>query len=221
MKTMEQLFKEWKKRYPDMVSDGIVDDAQYEKLKGKKVLYILREADGDGFDLREGLRNPTPAYGPTWNNVARWQYGLEHADDKDSWNVADNKLSDKRILHHIAAININKAGGESVANLNKIRQCAEEDQALLRRQIELCRPDVIVCCGTGDIVKDLQLAGNLGKWKMKTFKEDGYETAINVGYVVTDKYIVFTMRHPNRAPVWSFRALATAYKQARNEKSYS
>jgi hypothetical protein len=217
MKPMEKLFKEWRKRH-DVVKDGIVDAGRYA-CEGTKVLYILREVNGGGnWDLRELLRDHTHPYGDTWKNISRWQYGIEHAGDKASWNVADDTIADKRILRHIAAINLRKDDGAGSADMNVIRRYAQHDQDLLRQQIKLCNPDVIVCCGTGDIVKELQLAGQLGKWKMRSFEWDGYQRGIDVGYVVTDKYIVIKMRHPNRAPRCSFRALATMYKQARKEK---
>ncbi|MDR0753173.1 MAG: hypothetical protein LBE95_00680 [Holosporaceae bacterium] len=210
---MEQLFEEWKKRWSYVVTDGIVNEAQYEKLDGKKVLYILKEVNGGGnWDLREFLREGARGYGQTWNNIIRWQYGIEHVDEKVSWEALEESVADRSLLQHIAAINLRKDDGTGSANMDVIYEHAQKDRNLLQRQIELCRPDLIICCGTGDIVKELQLAGNFDRWNI---------SITGVAHAVTDKYIIIHFYHPN-AHIKSWEAyflLTETYKVARELKN--
>jgi hypothetical protein len=189
---MKTLLEEWRKHRPGMVSDGIVDEETYAGSE-VKILYILKEVHDDSgkgkWDLRDFLKDGAPGHGQTWNNVARWQYGIENIDREVSWEMADKNLTDKRdIFRRIAAINLKKEAGTGVAHPEEIRKYAQQDRELLQRQIELCRPDVIVCCGTGDVVKELQLAGDFKVWRT---------SITGVEYAVVENQIIFNFCHPN------------------------
>ncbi|WP_165749028.1 hypothetical protein [Cellulophaga sp. Z1A5H] len=49
--------------------------------------------------------------------------------------------------------------------MGQIWHHANEDKAMLKEQIELYDLNIIICCGAGDIVSNLQLIENIGKFK--------------------------------------------------------
>jgi hypothetical protein len=135
--------------------DGIVDEKIYESQR-PKILWVLREPNGEGFDFMDYLKDVT-AY-PKWKQ----SYGLVvkisriilegHIDDPKEWGIYCPE-----IMHRIALINIKKTGGGSTVNWNALNQAFSENKGMLRDQIQEIDPDYIFCGGTYDYVKELRL----------------------------------------------------------------
>lgn len=156
-----ELFLRWKleRGYQYFISDGILDEAEWNKQK-YKILFVLKEANWENgnADLCEFLLSESSSsYWKTWNNVARWTKALiEQGEYPRYVSKADKSFW----LRKVAAMNLKKVGGDAVAEDETIREYAKKDRLYLKEQIELYCPDIIICCGRGngknaDILHDI------------------------------------------------------------------
>ena len=139
---------------------GIVDAERYDPEVG--ILFIGRETNGwknedfsDGNWFRQWLCHMTQCCGRNmdftrnmWYNIGRWVMLLREPQ-ADIELLAALKSEALPAIGTIAFTNINKVRGKE--------QCGEEFWALaknptvgmvLRREIEILQPKIIVCCGT-------------------------------------------------------------------------
>lgn len=144
MDAWTELFAEWKERHSiqAFISDGIVDPDRYEE---PHVLFVLRDMNCSvETDLRQHLREWGSGW-KTWNNVGRWTKALL---DGDEAYPADMKREKRREqMRRIAAVNLKKEGGGSRADGEDLLQAVRTQGKLIRRQLELCRPALIIACG--------------------------------------------------------------------------
>lgn len=153
-----ELFNEWKaaQGYSYFISDGILDENEWNK-QDYKILFVLKEANWEGgnTDLCEFLLSEAS---PTY-----WK----------TWNNVARWT--KAILE----------GGDAVAENDTIYSFAEKDKVLLKRQIELYEPDIIICCGRGkgknaDILHDIVFEKNeVSEWKEPMLQYDYFLAKIN------------------------------------------
>ena len=147
------LFERWKseKGYTLFISDGIFDTKTWQS-QALKVLYVLKEANWEGGCPEKGLCNyllseESPTYWKTWNNIARWSKALLEGGDYPSEVTKQDKT---KWMKRIAFLNLKKIGGGSVAVNQEIESFAISDKQYIKEQIELCDPDIIICCGRGN-----------------------------------------------------------------------
>ena len=171
----KNLMSLWKKSRPDQiadfVSDGIIHPATWFESSGEKVLFILKEAysarKDEEWDLAKWLCGekctktcfnqcskcwPT---GYTYNHVAEQAHMiLAQSEIFDEWLGAQkgSRISylnaKKKILKEIAVINIKKFSGAKRSRARELRRYTEDYKGMLKEQIEIIRPTVIVCGGT-------------------------------------------------------------------------
>lgn len=180
------LFEEWREKqgYPCFMSDGVFDEEEWNK-QTYKILFVLKEANWENgnVDLCEYLLSePKSSYWKTWNNIARWTKAiLEGGEYLHSVSKADKSYW----LRKIAAINLKKVGGGSVAENDKIYSYAESDREFIKRQIELYTPDIIICCGRGngknaDILHDVIFSENeVSEWQEPISQYNYFYVTIN------------------------------------------
>ena len=194
MKEQEQeLFAKWKGTEKEgwkrkkFIPDGIVDVQSYLDSK-IKVLYILKETNGF---IEGGLAKYLKGGGraSTWNNVTRWQYGITNIYKDIRWGEIETISNETRKsqLKNIAIMNLKKEPGEEKAVSKQIWNYALEDKDLLKEQIQIYSPDVIICCGTGDIVKKLELIKKFNKWEKSSY---------GVSYYQSKDQIIIDYYHP-------------------------
>ena len=168
----ETLFARWQEKRPGMAKDGVVDDVEYYNC-AVKVLFILKEVNGwKNGDLRELLKRGEKWR--TWNNISRWQLGVQHLykTGKIEFRNKINQRDRQSILKDIAVINLKKESGGAVSNMREIRTHALEDKKFLKEQIDLYSPDLVICCGTGSIVAELELFESIKT--INPFEKFGY-----------------------------------------------
>lgn len=128
--------------------DGIVDKNKWETTeKGKKVLYILREANGsrsivDGkvdkgnFWFKECIENNIGLDNRIFKRIVQMQ------------KIIEVKGNDTEVLKQTAFMNINKRGGLSAVDWKVLNNYAITYKDFIKKEIEIIDPDIIVCCGT-------------------------------------------------------------------------
>ena len=172
-KKMENDFLEdWAKNRnrSSFLKDGIIDVKTYFS-ENTKVLFILKEANwpnGQG-DMKEYLKNPQLQgnWWKTWNNIARWTIALL---DGTSYPKTITREYRATVLRRIAFINLKKEGGDNQADAVELIEAAKEDKEYINKQIEMYRPDIIICCGksgksNATILRDYVLQDNISEWK--------------------------------------------------------
>jgi hypothetical protein len=109
--------------------------------------------------MRRDIRSPVGGK-TTWWNIVRWGYALQHAARgqmppyPDFYERGDNEKA-AAVLVSTAVINIKKSDGEHTSTNQDVYKYAQLDGDLLRRQVELIAPDIVVRGGTWWAVKYL------------------------------------------------------------------
>ncbi len=150
-KKEDELFERWKieSDYKSFIKDGVFKPDQW-KVEPYKITFILKEANWEGgnVDLKEWLLSEeSQTYWKTWNNVVRWTKAILEGGEYPKYiSKADKTFW----LSKISFINLKKVGGDSVAENNTIREYAIRDSKLILEQLNIYKPDFIVCCGRGN-----------------------------------------------------------------------
>jgi len=141
---------------------GVVNEEAYQ-ASYPKLVYILREPNDpdhnprwriDEFLARQvekGLAGQS-IY-PMWQVVGAWTYaihnGLPRYGDISKPQVAAQGL------RCVGMTNLKKSGGGGTSNYREIRESAAKSVSLWKAELEVMRPDMVVCCGTFRIVTGL------------------------------------------------------------------
>lgn len=147
---LNELFAEWKQRIGEeaerMCLDGIVCEDNYERTN-PKLLFIAKEPnhpEGPGFDFREWWSREVKY---TFSiRLCEWAYGVWNGFSPLSSVDEADRLE---VMRSISFINLKKVGGDGSADSEEIRSVTNRDKDLLRRQIEIIDPDIIIG-GIGD-----------------------------------------------------------------------
>jgi len=163
------------KERKDVILDGAVNSERWNNNKGKKILWILREANEcpKDNDLRKLLNelasvpNPNKIYNKwksTYGLVVKVSYGLLNGYDKlGDW--ANDVDAIRSVLKDIAVINVNKYPGVSISNLTKLSEYAEEFHETVLGQINSLNPDIVILGGVENLLsKWLPKHGSRRKW---------------------------------------------------------
>lgn len=182
-----RLFSALKAVDPDVIEDGLVDEAQYLAAK-YRIVYILKEVNGGkDWDLRKFLREGGRPQ--TWDNIARWTEAILNLEHPQDWTYWENHNEERRsaYLKKICAVNLKKTSGGHTSNGRDIASAAAAYQDVLRKQLAIYDPDIIICCGTEKPYFDCLHNGGKPAWQM---------TARGVWYVVDGRRIIVSFAHP-------------------------
>jgi len=159
------IFSEWKSSLPqeqrdNFIPDGIVDEEKWSEAK-LKILYLLKEVNGGAdWDEREYLAGYNTVqefintHSPSIDALITWTYGLTSGNVDEPWSQVLSATADKTIqsalLSKIGVVNFKKVSGFGVADSKSLDTFATEpsNQEMLRRQLALYHPDIVICGGT-------------------------------------------------------------------------
>ncbi|MDY3822323.1 MAG: hypothetical protein SOZ82_04345 [Eubacteriales bacterium] len=224
-----KLMTEWKSRhkaagYKEFVTDGVVCPEVWFS-QTTRVLYILKEpnndnkGDGTDWNLPDYLNRPDGSKGRIWTAVAEWQYALQNTT-ADSIPAFDNWLCgpvgdmrkyreiQKNLLKQCAVLNIKKSNGRNPSDDIDLSRYVSEDGDLLKRQIAIISPTVIVCGSTFHLLKD-----GVGQSDKKRIFGEETSSFPDKGCFPVDGKIGIAYYHPvNRYPaLLSYYGLAGMY----------
>ena len=141
------------------IPDGIVCESEYAR---PHVLFVMRDMNvQDKHDLCADLRNSSSGW-KTWNNAARWLVALLDGD-----GVYPRNIDRCTQMRKAAVLNIKKEAGGSRAFKKELEEAAKMYGQYIKREIELCDPDILICGGFGnaDILKDHVFGELASEWK--------------------------------------------------------
>lgn len=144
---LNNLFAEWKSRKLLFCEDGILSEDDYDNAN-MKVLFALKDVnnphvnnvgeneksiDNQNIDMRRVFRETSEREEKTWAPVFKWLSML-------LCNISSPEK-------YFAFINIKKDEGQGSIALSTLQQYAKRDSDLIKKQIEIISPDVVICCG--------------------------------------------------------------------------
>lgn len=152
MKELDILFDEWEKRHlaeghERFIRDGIVNEDWWMQVQTvPKICFFLKEArtTEEKYDLAADLNNRSPWQ--LWQKVAIWTqsiqaaFTVERSYDNDKINM---KLHDS--VKQIAVVNVKKSNGMASSNDEDLWSYVNADKDLLKKELEIVNPDIIVC----------------------------------------------------------------------------
>lgn len=177
-----------KRDNPIIVADGVVDEKQYLESKFK-IVYVMKEVNGgsDDWDLKDFLFDGGRSQ--TWDNIARWTEGILNLQEDFSWKYLseNNEIRRKKYLRKIGSINLKKTPGKHTSNYKEISIAATENKEIIKEQIELYNPEIIICCGTSHDFIKCYLESDPVNWEM---------TYRGVEYIRNKNQIIISFAHP-------------------------
>jgi len=201
-----ELFDNLKQFNPDIVIDGIIDEASYSDAR-YKIIFILKEVNGGkGWDLREYVYSGGRPQ--TWNNIARWTEAVLGWEKDFTWSQMETNNEERRNvqLKMIGAVNIKKTSGGYVSNEKEIYEAGELNSEILRAQIKLYDADYIILCGTEGAFVSSYYKNKAIDWKM---------TKRGIRYFCDDRCKIVSFCHPEAriGDNYMFYMLADAIKE--------
>lgn len=175
------------------VIDGIIDPEKYLNAQDH-ILWILKEANSetDSWSYLEKFKDKEWLYRcgksvPTLRRVIYTTYGILR---ECNWKEIPDASSEKSFepLQEIAIINIKKIPGGSISESNEIKQSYHDYQELLKKQIEVYNPNIIIFGNT------LQYFHKSDFDKLETVEKQNSEYG-NAFYDTGDKLYIHTW-HP-------------------------
>lgn len=210
----ENLLNDWRSaRYPDkaegFAKDGPIHWPAFADAT-PKILFVLKDPSTKEFMESEyggdlGLwAQRKVAIGSTWLNLARWAWSLVAEPEADLRGEMSRSTA-ALYLEKIAVVNLKKSPFNASKKTNTtadrlmVNAYARRDQDLLRQQIGLIDPDVIIGCGV-----QCPLIWLLGLTPQEVAnvavgKQEGRQVHLVRGGA--DGPMVILTRHPGRAPV--------------------
>lgn len=177
-----KIFEELRQIDPGIIDDGVPDETAYLSAK-YRIMYVLKEVNGgSGWSLCKHLRNGgrQQTHDATWDNIARWTEGILSLPGEISWSELAGSCENrrKRMLPQICAVNIKKTSGYYAADSRKIYSEALNNASILKKQLQLYAPDIVICCGTAGAFTDACFQDKRVDWKMtlrgvEYFKDNG------------------------------------------------
>ena len=194
-KEQTRIDKEVKKLYKYAMYDGVVNEKIYCNAS-LKILWILKEVnDEDDYNQREvfDYKIKIETRGEGWwrtldpiiyisysllNNFMNWEKMYYITEQPEMINI----------LKQIAYINLNKETGGSVSNNNALRTAYNKYKEIIRLQINIANPDIII---GGNTLQFLYEDYGIQENQIKAV--DGFD----LGYYDTLDRLYINSYHPN------------------------
>lgn len=225
--TFNTLMLQWEeehrnKGWHNFIYDGAVNIAMYE-TSTPKICFFLKEAYSKGEDTSWSLTKwlADGAMTRMWSSVAEWSYGIKHTTKtfippKPMLSTHEKTMQ----LQSIAVVNIKKSNGNVQSDYNDLLQYAIEDKELLKQELDILSPDVIVCGNNSSLLRLLYGAEINSKGKVASDGQINYEFMQKNGFVIVGEQVIIDYYHPaNQYPaIMNYYTVCSLYQQALNMK---
>jgi len=188
---VDKLFLDHQRRDQSIVLDGAVDLERYLKAI-PQILWILREPNGGGpWDLRQYFREGLFAYN-RWQSTAGLLIRVSHGllNGRKPWgDWANDARSIADCLRDVAIINVNKRGGDSRVNWERLYRASVDFGEIICQQVAALDPQIVILGGTWDILP------NRLKTKLNDLDNSDTNSACVGGTIYVRAY------HPNQTRI--------------------
>ena len=139
--------------------DGVIDEKQYLEAP-IKILWILKEPnspDDDIYDMRKGIATLLDGdvihkdWAKTFTALAYSTYGILNNKTEEYYPKIEGNAPVVESLQKTAFINVKKLPGKSFAIKKELRDFYSRYNLLLKEQIEIINPDVLIFGGSFDL----------------------------------------------------------------------
>ena len=174
-----ELFEQWRRftKHSHFVSDGLVDPEEYFS-EPVKIVYLAKQARDEqqeyDWDLCSGLAIGGKSNNHVWKNwgrVARWICDI--IEGPKEWKEIEylDLPSRAKWLRKIGVVNLMKIASPNVTTYKVLKEYTKIHGRFAFQQLELYRPDYIICGGTADLVhKYVFMDNERGEWqRSKTY----------------------------------------------------
>lgn len=158
---LDNLFDLWEQRHLEakhkrFIRDGIVDEKWWMQNQSvPKVCFFLKEArteQEEGYNLVKDLCENEPWN--LWKRVAVWTQAIHNAVTGEcAYNERNIKGNSYDVVRKIAVVNVKKSDGLAESTEEDLLQYVADDKDLLKKELEIINPDVIVCGYTFGMLK--------------------------------------------------------------------
>lgn len=224
---LHALMAEWsaahrERGWKPFIADGVVNEASYEG-SAPRICFFLKEAyakdDGGDRSLTAWLADG--AMTRMWGTVAEWTYGISRTTGscippKPRLNPAEKSA----LLQRISVVNVKKSNGSARSDYKELLRCTVADQVFLRRELDILKPDVIICGNNSSLLR--LLYGATLRENGKVSEDGGIPGPFlrEHGYAVVGEQIILDYYHPaNQYPsIMNYYTVCSLYQQALRAK---
>lgn len=125
---------------------------------------MLKETNGtkENIDIRESILNSLDNKKSKWSHgrssvlrrVGLWSQGILNYSDNITYENARKKRLERLVFEKIAYINIMKSSGKNRTSDKKLTEFVKGHKTEIKQQIELLKPNIVICGGTFRVVKN-------------------------------------------------------------------
>lgn len=161
-KSLDKLLEIWKNtrnEYEVFCEDGILLENDWDNSR-TKILFLLKETFRD-FSIIKGKQGPNGNSKTFWRKMQMWTFIIDKIfNNEEVTHLEAIKIKEKPNTE-TAYVNIkknvtkNKQAYKTNSNDEDIKKYAISDAILLKKQIDLINPNVIICCGTYKYLKHI------------------------------------------------------------------
>ncbi|ANS76115.1 hypothetical protein AWM70_17260 [Paenibacillus yonginensis] len=160
-KELEVLYQNWLQSHPGhFVTGGVVDEDMFSSCE-VKLLFLLKEVNDvdqiENWSLVQLMQDQIERmeFYRIWETVGLWNFGLLQGFPPYQKLKYMKEANITEGLLNIATTNLKKTGGSGESNYEEIKEHAIMNKELWMREIEIIKPDVVICGGTFPIVQEI------------------------------------------------------------------
>ena len=166
---LNRVLEKWKQKIKNdfpaksFVSDGIINEKYWQNCQ-PKILIIMKEVNSEKDDFtslsqlvndRIGHKSQLWKY-IAWHNIGRVTNGLlEVHHNMQIIPIKDAEKDRQEVLKNIAVMNIKKTPGGDSSKDKEILKHAENYSELIKEEIKVINPDIIILGGTYKYLKEI------------------------------------------------------------------
>lgn len=163
LKSHDLFLTEWKNSFSGNFNlDGPLTQSYFSS--SMRLLFLLKETNGtkENIDIRESILNSLDNKKSKWSHgrssvlrrVGLWSQGILNYDDNITYENARKKRLERLVFEKIAYINIMKSSGKNRTSDKKLSEFVQSHKTEIKQQIELLKPNIVICGGTFSVVKN-------------------------------------------------------------------
>lgn len=184
LSTTEEVLEEWKSLSSaedrGFVKDGIINEELYWNAR-KRILFLNKEPywvkdPTEHWDLREWIREDdwrSRSTRGTWPCLERAAFGIMEAKDGRAPSFPSTRTDCLNYFQMTAVANIKKTNGEKASNDADLVEHLKDRIHLLKIQIELVNPEIIICGNTFCVIRKLLPESSVTKLSEMVYDVDG------------------------------------------------